>query len=210
MTSTLGVALITSLSTLAGAGVAGCITLAVSRINNGHQLALANAERSERRAASQSEARKDCYVKFLNQLSAVEHALNLTWRNHAPRELRDVPDFVKPVTIELDSLSPLANLVILEGPHPVSFATQTLQVRLMLESVAVLEAAKKSLGNPPCLHDEDEYFKIQMTRAESKSSFIKSAQEGIRGTSTPDRRQTDIPSREPPLATTGLKMIVET
>jgi hypothetical protein len=180
MNSTLAVALIASLSTLAGGGITGYITFMISRNNNTSQLALADAERAEHRTVAQLQARKDCYVQFLNQISVAENSLDVAWRSNAPSEPQNAPDCIKSVTTELDALTRYTNIVILEGPAHVSLAAQELQARLTLESVNVVKAAKESPGKAPCLRDEKLFTTLHMERARAKSAFIKSAQAAIK------------------------------
>jgi hypothetical protein len=179
MNPTVAIALITSLSTLAGAAISGYFTLRISRSNSDNQLILANVERAEERSTTKRQIRRDSYVQFLNQVGSVERHLNTAWRDAAPEELTEIPNIVKPVTAELDVLSGLANIVILEGPRKVSLAAQALQARLALESVDLVNVAKESPGKPPCLHDDQRYVSLQMERAKLKSDLIKCAQETL-------------------------------
>jgi hypothetical protein len=179
MNSIIAVALITSISTLAGASVSGYITLLVSRTHSNDQLVLANTDRMEQRSAAQRQIRRDAYVQFLNQFSLTERALDVAWRSKPPSVLADVPSHIEPVSAELDVLQQMANLVVLEGPGEVAIATQVLQTRLTLESVDVIDAAKKSNGNAPCLQDDEKFMRIRTERATAKGKMIAAAQEAL-------------------------------
>jgi hypothetical protein len=179
MNATVAVALITALSTLAGAGISGLITLRISRTNSNDQLISTNAERLERRLVGQRRVRRDCYVQFLNQLATAEVSLTNAWRTNSSGNPSLITDILKAVTPELDALSISANLVILEGPPEVSLAAQVLQARLTLESVDVINAAKQSPGIAPCLVDDQRYIDLQMERAKLKSAFIKAARNAL-------------------------------
>jgi len=89
--------------------------------------------------------------------------------------MANVADITKPITAELDVLSGFANLVILEGPAEVSMAAQALRIRMTLESVDLVGAAKKSEGKAPCLQDDQRFVEIQMERAKAKSKMIGAA-----------------------------------
>ena len=182
MNSIIAVALITSLSTLAGASISGYITLLVSRTHNNSQALLANTDRMEQRSAAQRQIRRDAYVQYLNQLSLVEQALDVAWRSKPPPDLTQVPSLIEPVTVELDVLQRMANVVTLEGPLKVAGAAQALQAKLTLESVDVvnaINAAMKSHGNALCLQDDEKYVRIRMERHTFKSNMVKAAQDAL-------------------------------
>ena len=90
-----------------------------------------------------------------------EQTLDVRWRSNALLDLSDIDKYIGPVTAELDALNRLANLVTLEGPGEVARAVGVLQARLTLESIDLVEAAKKSSGTAaPCLVNEDKYVKL--------------------------------------------------
>src|SRR5690348_3795759 len=120
MSTTVSIALITSISTLAGAGISGLIAFLIDRARSGTQLALANSSRVDEHLKERRQIRRDVYVQFLNQVSTVEEALEVGWRSKSPPDFADAPTLIAPVTAELDKLQRLANLVILEGPNEVA------------------------------------------------------------------------------------------
>lgn len=76
---TVAVALITSLSTLSAAGLAGVASAWVAGRQLRHQSALAREERAERRAVDHREMRRDVYEKFLSQADAAYRVLDNGW-----------------------------------------------------------------------------------------------------------------------------------
>ncbi|WP_250297849.1 hypothetical protein [Streptomyces sp. A 4/2] len=79
MNDTVAVALITSLSTLSAAGLAGVASAWVAGRQLRHQSALAREERAERRAVDHREMRRDVYEKFLSQADAAYRVLDNGW-----------------------------------------------------------------------------------------------------------------------------------
>jgi len=180
MSTTIAVALITSLSTLAGAGISGLIAFLIDRTRSSAQLTLANTGRVDERLKERRQIRRDAYVQFLNQVSSAEEALEAGWLLKPPPDSTDAPGLVAPVTAELHRLQRLANLVALEGPNEVTLAAQGLQVRLTLESVDMVDVAKIAEKDQAlCLHDEDRFMKVKMDRTKAKSKMIKAAQEAL-------------------------------
>lgn len=76
---TVAVALITSLSTLSAAGLAGIASTWVAGRQLRHQSVLAREERAERRAIDHREMRREAYEKFLSQADAAYRVLDDGW-----------------------------------------------------------------------------------------------------------------------------------
>jgi predicted deacetylase len=76
---TVAVALITSLSTLSAAGLAGSVSAWTTRRQLGHQAQLAREERLEQRAAEFREMRRAAYERFLSQADAAYRVLDDGW-----------------------------------------------------------------------------------------------------------------------------------
>jgi hypothetical protein len=76
---TVAVALITSLSTLAAAGLAGAVSAQVTARQLRHQRELAREERAERRAIDHRETRRESYERFLSQADAAYRVLDDGW-----------------------------------------------------------------------------------------------------------------------------------
>ncbi|MFI9051996.1 hypothetical protein [Streptomyces sp. NPDC053427] len=79
MNDTIAVALITSLSTLSAAGLAGAATAWATGRQLRHQGVLAREERAERRAADVREMRREAYERFLSQADEAYRVLDEGW-----------------------------------------------------------------------------------------------------------------------------------
>ncbi|MBY8884992.1 hypothetical protein K7472_09060 [Streptomyces sp. PTM05] len=79
MNDTVAVALITSLSTLAAAGMAGTASALTTGRQLRHQAALAREERAEQRASAQRELRREVYERFLTRADAAYRVLDEEW-----------------------------------------------------------------------------------------------------------------------------------
>ncbi|MCM2577574.1 hypothetical protein [Streptomyces meridianus] len=79
MKDTVAVALITSLSTLTAAGLAGSVSAWVTGRQLRHQGLLAREERAEQRAITSREMRRDSYERFLSEADAVYRVLDEGW-----------------------------------------------------------------------------------------------------------------------------------
>ena len=134
MSTTVTVAIITSLSTLAGVGVSGCIAFFIGRTQAKTQIKLADSDKTEQRFKERQQTRRDSYVQFLNQVSKVEQTLNVTWQSSAPSTAGKT---LTMLNVELNALTPHVNLIDLEGPVGVSSVCTELQIRLGLEMTAL-------------------------------------------------------------------------
>lgn len=76
---TVAVALITSLSTLSAAGLAGAASAWAAGRQLRHQSVLAREERAEPRAIDHREIRREAYEKFLSQADAAYRVLDDEW-----------------------------------------------------------------------------------------------------------------------------------
>jgi hypothetical protein len=79
MNDTVAVALITSLSTLSAAALAGAASAWVTSRQLRHQVALAREERGEQRAVDHREMRRESYERFLSQVDAAYRVLDEGW-----------------------------------------------------------------------------------------------------------------------------------
>jgi hypothetical protein len=73
---TVAVALITSLSTLSAAALAGWVSARTAARQLRHQAALAREERAERRATDHRETRREAYERFLTRADAAYRLLD--------------------------------------------------------------------------------------------------------------------------------------
>jgi hypothetical protein len=81
---TVAVALITSLSTLTAAGLAGWVSTRTTGRQLRHQAALAREERAERRATDHRETRREAYERFLSRADAAYRLLDEHWLAGTP------------------------------------------------------------------------------------------------------------------------------
>lgn len=126
MSTTVAVALITALSTVAGSTVSGGLALLISRGQRQAQLELFASSHVEERAREGRQVRRDAYVKFLNQVSLVERRLNSWWHSIPVDNLHEVEEFRQDVSSDLGVLNSLINLIVLEGSGVVSAACYSL------------------------------------------------------------------------------------
>jgi hypothetical protein len=76
---TVAVALITSLSTLTAAGLAGSVSAWTTSRQLRHQALLAREERAEQRTTAYREMRRESYERFLSQADAAYRVLDSGW-----------------------------------------------------------------------------------------------------------------------------------
>lgn len=76
---TVAVALVTSLSTLAAAGLTGTISALLTRRQLEHQRVLAREQRTEERADHRRELRREVYQHFVSQVDEAYRVLDAGW-----------------------------------------------------------------------------------------------------------------------------------
>jgi hypothetical protein len=197
MNSTVAIALITSISTLAGASISAYITLSVSRAQGKNQAVLANAERIDQQSAAKRQIRRDAYVQFLNQFSKAEQALDMAWKTTPSTDVTVDAVPTSPVGVELDALQQAGYIVALESSVDVWAAALKLQIKLTKERADMVIAAMNSNGNPPCIQDNARYLALLKERGNLKNDFIFAAQEDLKDafstvllSTTPETSQT--------------------
>ncbi|MFJ7213189.1 hypothetical protein [Amycolatopsis sp. NPDC098790] len=79
MNPTVAVALVTSLSTLAAAGLTGTISARLTRRQLEHQRVLAREQRAEERADHRRELRREVYQHFVSQVDEAYRVLDAGW-----------------------------------------------------------------------------------------------------------------------------------
>jgi hypothetical protein len=167
----IAVALITSISTLSGGAITAFAAVLVGRSNGNNQLVLAAAERVDRLNSTQRQIRRDAYVQYLNQLSSAQRSLDAAWRTVPPAQF-DAELYATPITAELDALQQMLNLIRLEGPAQVVEPADALQARLTLQSVDLINAARKSKGHAPCIFDEKKFVDVKLEAATLNGKVI--------------------------------------
>jgi hypothetical protein len=88
MNDTVAVALITSLSTLTAAGLAGSVSAWTTGKQLRHQASLAREERAERRATDYREMCREAYERFLTQADAAYRVLDERWLARPPADVQ--------------------------------------------------------------------------------------------------------------------------
>ncbi|MCQ4083961.1 hypothetical protein NGB36_26085 [Streptomyces sp. RB6PN25] len=86
MNDTVAVALITSLSTLTAAGLAGSVSAWTANKQLRHQALLAREERAEQRATDHRQMRREAYERFLSHADAAYRVLDERWLARLPAE----------------------------------------------------------------------------------------------------------------------------
>lgn len=181
LSTTITVAIITSLSTLAGVGVSGCVTFFIGRAQAKAQIKLADSSKAEQRFKERQQARRDSYVQFLNQVSRVEQALNLAWQSLTPSTAERSVTMMNAINVELNALTPHVNLIDLEGPASVSVQCVALQVRLSLETTALGVASIFSRNKIGAIatNNQEIFRKNFLERLEIKASLTKKMQAAL-------------------------------
>lgn len=137
MDATVAVALITSLSTLTAAAVAGAVSVSVTRRQLQHQEAIARDDRAEQRAAEHREVRRQTYERYLSQVDAAYRLLDEGWKEPAGAGARWRDDAFTARRTLVEAYF----RVELVGPEPVQD-----QAKVVLDSVLEEFALHKSLA----------------------------------------------------------------
>jgi hypothetical protein len=182
MNTTVIVAIIASLSTLAGAGVSGCLAFFISRAQARTQIKLADSDRTEQRFKERLQARRDSYVQFLNQVSKVEQALHVAWQSNVPSTAEKSLAMINVVNAEVNALTPHVNLIDLEGPAEVAIICGGLQVRLSLEMTALTAAIAFSRNKIGAIanNNQEVFTKTVLERLEVKTRATRKMQEALK------------------------------
>ncbi|MGW3888298.1 hypothetical protein ACWD69_06395 [Micromonospora chokoriensis] len=141
MQDTVAVALITSLSTLAAAGLTGLVGALSTRRQLAHQLTIARQEGVERRATRRDELRRDAYVGFLSACDQAYRQLDRRWLEAGGSE--PVPGYDEAYAA-MRAVDEAYNLVLLEGPAEVDSVA-----RSVLTSLTTEYADQRRLGDEP-------------------------------------------------------------
>jgi hypothetical protein len=114
--STVAVALITSVSTLTAAALAGWVSARTTARQLRHQAALAREERAERRATDHRETRREAYERFLTRADAAYRLLDEHWLATSPA----APPATEAGFAARRALDEACVRVRLVGPEPVA------------------------------------------------------------------------------------------
>lgn len=176
MSTTIAVALITTLSTLAGVAITGSISLLVTRAQLKGQLILAEKSSLEQHASNKRQICRDVYAGFLNQASLIERKLQLYWYENSPAGERPAVA----LTDEMNELAAKYTLVALEGPTKVSQAALEFWRQLDREIGTIEEIFREPDGANSASEDNSALYRHTLRlRQEAKGEVIEAAQRAL-------------------------------
>ncbi len=180
---TVAVALVTSVSTLAAASISGLIGVWASRRQVAGQLAAAREERSEQRATSTAQLRRDSYVGFLSACDRAYRRLDWNWQHEHHDELLKVRSETYQALRGLDEAY---NIVLLEGPEGVARAAEAVTRSINEEHRQQLRlitgAASDADGIPSGARYGGERRTAIEERTKRRDSFVEAARAALNQT----------------------------
>lgn len=180
MNTTLGVALITSLSTLSAGLLASVTSLRIQRRQTDTQLGIALSEQAERKDAQHRQLRRDSYVQLLTRFDEVTSALQSCWERNPPTT-PDEPlnEAISQVRNLLSSLDASLNIVLLEGPQSLANAARDMQHIVNAEFDELIACTVKYAGKQEPLFGlvNEAGYRVVAIRYNAKAAFIEAAQE---------------------------------
>jgi len=183
MSTTVAVALITAISTLAGGAISGYITFLISRGNNRVQMAVTRENLLDKCLVDRRQIRRTAYVQYLNQLSSAERTLDAAWTAPLVSGVAGHIGLLKACSKETEALTNPANVVLLEGPSDVSRVILALGVRLTLENTLIVNLAGSHKGKGAlCLENEELFRKAKLERGKAKEAMLKAARQALNDT----------------------------
>ena len=166
-TSALEVGVVAAAATIAGALVSYLGILYQSK----SQLRQAREQRTETLAAERRKTRRDTYLQLLDQVRVTEQEIDALWKQLGG--LTPGPASVDAAVQEVDRLTSLANLVILEGPQSAGDVAKFRVLReLQKELVAAIKIDNERQGRPSSRAAVIQADFIP-TRWDAKDEFIK-------------------------------------
>jgi gas vesicle protein len=165
MSTTVAVALITSLSTLLG-GLIGSVT----------SLFITNNQSRKERLEKRREIRRDAYVQFLNKFDEVVVLLDKCWARESGLEGSE-SDEMKAVARGLDELENAMNTAQLEGPAEIVDIARKVYDFLGQEFDLLLLITKehRTSSRPRFELSDGKYFEARDSRITVKRKFIDAA-----------------------------------
>jgi len=124
MNVTIGVALITSLSTLSAGALASYTSLRIHRRQVKAQQEMTLSEQAERESARRRQVRRDAYVAVLTHCDEISLILTECWSDEPDMSMYE--NLAKAKRL-IDGMRTLFNVVYLEGPESVWNAARELQ-----------------------------------------------------------------------------------
>ncbi|WP_225641855.1 hypothetical protein [Streptomyces werraensis] len=172
MSDAASIALITALSTLAGAGITGWIGFLTHRHQMRQQMRLMGLERAEARRDQYRTERKEAYVQFIDQAVRTAHAIGEMVKPDAQMSEESYLDAAVQAQERLAELYPLLALVNIEGPEAVAdLADRT-------ASALVAEGAKASkMHRDP--DSKAELVAASRARWQAQRDFVRAARDTV-------------------------------
>ncbi|MFG6299889.1 hypothetical protein [Streptomyces rochei] len=172
MSDAASIALITALSTLAGAGITGWLGFLTHRHQTRNQERLMGLERAEVRRDQYRTERKEAYVRFIDQAVRTAHAIGAMVKPDAQVSEESYLDAAVQAQERLAELYPLLALVNIEGPEEVAdLADQT-------ASALVTEGARASkMHRDP--DSKPEFVAASRARWQAQRDFVRAARDTV-------------------------------
>ncbi|WP_432034500.1 hypothetical protein [Streptomyces antibioticus] len=193
MSDAASIALITALSTLAGAGITSWLSLLTHRHQARHQKRLTDLERSEARQDQYRTARKEAYVQFINQAVRTAHAIGEMVKPDAQVSEESYLDAAVQAQERLAELWPLLALVNIEGPEGVADLADKAANALVAEGAK----ASKMHRDPDT---KPEFVAASRARWQAQRDFVRAARDTVAIPVPRDGNGSLVPPRPPELA----------
>lgn len=180
MSITIAVAIITSISTLAGGLIGSITTIRVQQKQIGNQNSQAEIERIEQRRSQRREIRREAYATILNKYDEIGGLIDSCWRMK-PDSKSDGPITKAILDIEANirSLDTMTNVVNLEGPQHVADAAKKAYDTLRYEMSELLRMTGNHQGDdrPLFMYSDSRYSGSRNTRMDAKKALVIAARE---------------------------------
>ncbi|WP_329281332.1 hypothetical protein [Streptomyces sp. NBC_00691] len=193
MSDAASIALITALSTLAGAGITSWLSLLTNRHQFGHQERLTNRERDEARRDQYRTSRKEAYVQFIDQAVRTAHAIGAMVKPEARVSEEAYLDAAAQADDRLAELWPLLALVTIEGPSEVADLADRAASALMAEGAK----AGKFHRHPD---SKAEFVAASRVRWQAQRDFARAARDTVAIPAQPGGSELPAPPPSPELA----------
>lgn len=172
MTTTVIVAIITSVSTLCGGAIASLTSIAINRHKS-----------DDERITRRREIRRDAYVQLLNEFDKTVSQLDGFWMIDLEADSGPATAQAATTVTSLDSLETAMNVVKLEGPSIIIDAAQkaydTLneEFAVLLDIIMVNSRDEKYVGKSSLTSFKDTYYDRKDSRRVAKKLFIEKAKD---------------------------------
>ncbi|QQC90259.1 hypothetical protein [Streptomyces alfalfae] len=193
MSDAASIALITALSTLAGAGITSWLSLLTHRHQTRHQERLMDLERSGARQDQYRTERKDAYVQFINQAVRTAHAIGEMVKPDAQVSEESYLDAAVQAQERLAELYPLLALVNIEGPEEVADLADRVANALVTEGAKASKMHRDPESKP-------ELVAASRARWQAQREFVRAARDTVATPAPQSENDFLVPARPPELA----------